>query len=155
MASNSDHSAPARSFADVIETVQLTASKAAEYGRVTIPSGAAAQPQHEPAYVPANTVSQIYGTTIESFGKSPPPIAPQPKPVPQPSTKPLDVARELRLRASYSVEQLIDIRRRFALSNHPDRVPPVIRDAATVRMGIANMMIDEAITVAEARAPKA
>lgn len=35
-------------------------------------------------------------------------------------------------------------RRRFALSNHPDRMPPHLRHRAMIRMQIANMLIDEA-----------
>lgn len=155
MASDLDKSVPSKTFAEVVEEIQVPVAQASEYGRVTIASGAAAQPKHEPAYVSAGRLSQIYETTIESFGKTPPPPPPKPKPVAQPSTRPADVSRELRLRASHTIEQLIEIRRRFALANHPDRVPAVIRDAATVRMGIANMMIDEAIAAADARAPKA
>lgn len=155
MASDLDKTVPNKSFADVVEEIQVPASRASEYGRVTIASGAAAQPTHEPAYVSAGRLSQIYETTIESFGKTPPPPAPPPKPIPQPSVKPADVARELRLRSSHTIEQLIEIRRRFALANHPDRVPAVIREAATVRMGIANMMIDEAIATVDSRTAKA
>jgi len=155
MASDLEKSAPRKTFADVVEEIQMPVSHASEYGRVTIGSGAAAQPKHEPAYVSAGRLSQIYETTIESFGKTPPPPPPPPKPVAQPSVKPTDVARELRLRSSHTVEQLIEIRRRFALANHPDRVPPVIREAATVRMGIANMLIDEAIASVDSRSAKA
>jgi hypothetical protein len=156
MASETDQSPRGRSFADAVEAARADVKvHAVEYGRVTIPSGAAAQPKHEPAYVAANTLSQIYETTIESFGKSPPPPPPPEKPVVQPSTKMADVSRELKLRASHTVNQLIEIRKRFAKGNHPDRVPAVIREAATVRMGIANMLIDEAIAAADARAPKA
>ncbi|MET3661213.1 hypothetical protein [Aquamicrobium ahrensii] len=36
------------------------------------------------------------------------------------------------------------VRRRFALTNHPDRVPPHLRQRAMIRMQIANMLIDEA-----------
>ncbi len=42
-------------------------------------------------------------------------------------------------------------RRRFALANHPDRVPPHLRQRAMIRMQIANMLIDEAAGAAKKR----
>ncbi|MBV6651049.1 MAG: hypothetical protein KI789_15095 [Hoeflea sp.] len=36
-------------------------------------------------------------------------------------------------------------RRRFARFNHPDRTPMEWREAATIRMKIANHMVDEAL----------
>jgi hypothetical protein len=42
-------------------------------------------------------------------------------------------------------------RRRFALVNHPDRVPPHLRQRAMIRMQIANMLIDEAAGAAKKR----
>lgn len=36
------------------------------------------------------------------------------------------------------------LRRRFAFTNHPDRVAPHLRQRAMVRMQIANMLIDDA-----------
>lgn len=131
-----------------------------EYGPApSLLSGAAAQPTPEPAYVSPNALSQIYSSTLASFGLSkpaapaPPPPArePDPPPLVVPSTHPNDIARELNVRRWQTTAELLELRRRFALANHPDRVLPALRDAATVRMGIANTLIDDAIKAREAR----
>lgn len=70
-----------------------------------------------------------------------PPPAP---PLPQPSIDPDDIARELGLSGRKKAEELDAIRRRFALANHPDRVPAELRGVSMVRMQVANMLIDEA-----------
>lgn len=46
---------------------------------------------------------------------------------------------------------LRELRRRFALSNHPDRMPPHLRHRAMIRMQIANMLIDEAALTKKGR----
>lgn len=51
---------------------------------------------------------------------------------------------ELDLRAGLTPVDLGRIRRRFALRNHPDRLPPALHARATLRMKIANSLIDEA-----------
>ncbi len=154
MKSESSNSGSA--FADIVEQLSTRLADSAEYGR-TAPSlsGLAAQPIHEPAYVSPSNLSQIYETTLSHYGRSipapAPVVAPAPAPVvaaeavPLPSIDPKVIARELKLRRWHSIEQLLEIRRRFAKTNHPDRVENEIRDAATARMGIANTMIDEAI----------
>jgi hypothetical protein len=43
------------------------------------------------------------------------------------------------------VEDLLARRRAFARDNHPDRAPADLRTNATLRMKIANMLIDETI----------
>ncbi len=65
-------------------------------------------------------------------------------PAPQPSIDPEDIARELGLSGRKKVQELDAIRRRFALANHPDRVPAELRGVSMVRMQVANMLIDEA-----------
>ena len=44
-----------------------------------------------------------------------------------------------------SVDDLLARRRSFARDNHPDRAPEDLRINATLRMKIANMLIDETI----------
>jgi hypothetical protein len=148
------------SFADVVDSLQASLRPdEGEYGPApSLNSGAAAQAPPEPAYVSTNTLSQIYSSTLSSFGLSkpadtPPPRhrEPEPPPVAQPSTKPEDIARELNVRRWHTTSDLLDLRRRFALSNHPDRVAPAVREAATARMGIANTLIDDAIKARETR----
>lgn len=143
-------------FSEVVEHLESGRPvDGAEYRPSTaIGSGAAAQPLHEPAYVSPNALSQIYGATAENFGPAitaPSPVAHKPEVTPPPSVLPQDIARELKLRVWHSPDDLIAIRRRFAKTNHPDRVIPSHRDAATTRMSIANTLIDEALRVRDSR----
>ncbi|MBO0661073.1 hypothetical protein LQ948_00675 [Jiella sp. MQZ9-1] len=62
-----------------------------------------------------------------------------------PSTNPLEIAAELKLIEATSIKDLLDIRRSFARINHPDRMPPAFAVQATIRMQIANRLIDDAI----------
>jgi hypothetical protein len=55
------------------------------------------------------------------------------------------LARELGLAGHLTAGEIERIRRRFALANHPDRVPASQRDLATRRMTIANMLVDQAL----------
>lgn len=55
------------------------------------------------------------------------------------------VADELRLSTARSGDDLRQIRRSFAMRNHPDRVPDWLREEATRRMRIANALIDRAM----------
>ncbi|WP_018236512.1 hypothetical protein [Ensifer sp. BR816] len=55
-----------------------------------------------------------------------------------------DVAAELGLGEAETSLTLAAKRRRFAAANHPDRLPPEFRENATIRMKLANMLIDEA-----------
>ena len=55
------------------------------------------------------------------------------------------VAEELRLRPRLTAKDLHRVRRQFARGNHPDRVPPPLRERATRRMVIANTLIDQAL----------
>jgi len=54
------------------------------------------------------------------------------------------VAEELALVDSETQMTLAAKRRAFAALNHPDRLPAAFRANATVRMKLANMLIDEA-----------
>jgi hypothetical protein len=75
------------------------------------------------------------------------PAKPQPKPV-MPEhlhrIRPEQIAADLGLTETETLQGLADKRRRFAAGNHPDRHHPEFRANATVRMKIANMLIDEA-----------
>lgn len=53
------------------------------------------------------------------------------------------IAAELNLRAGMPRDEIYRIRREFALSNHPDLFDSGLREIATRRMTIANMLIDE------------
>jgi hypothetical protein len=85
-------------------------------------------------YVPLERLAQLYG---EARPQEPPPdIAPADDKA---------VAAELRLSSAKCGDDLRRIRRRFAMGNHPDRVPEWLRDEATRRMRIANALIDGAM----------
>ncbi|OLP54324.1 hypothetical protein BJF92_15130 [Rhizobium rhizosphaerae] len=75
--------------------------------------------------------------------------APEPAPPPPPPAhllrlSPEEIAGELALSAQDTLESLAAKRRRFARANHPDAHDGAWREAATRRMTIANMLIDEA-----------
>lgn len=74
-----------------------------------------------------------------------------PKPAPRPvmpnylsRVRPEQIAADLGLTDMETAMGLTDKRRRFAAENHPDRHHPDFRNNATIRMKIANMLIDEA-----------
>lgn len=81
------------------------------------------------------------------------PLAPQAQPEPPPPAPPPhllritpeEVAQDLALDDTEGVDALLARRRRFARENHPDRAPEALRANATLRMKIANMLIDETI----------
>ncbi len=75
-----------------------------------------------------------------------------PKPKPRPvmpdhlrRTTPDQIAADLGLADIETAASLTEKRRRFAAENHPDRFPLDFRTNATLRMTIANMLIDEAL----------
>jgi len=55
------------------------------------------------------------------------------------------VPAELALTNDLTPDGLHRIRREFARKNHPDRVPPRLRELATQRMVAANALIDQAL----------
>ncbi len=79
--------------------------------------------------------------------------APTPPAKPKPSIdtslfkrlSPEEVAKDINLLATDTPAELQSKRRRFARLNHPDRTPMEWREAATIRMKIANHMVDEAL----------
>ena len=58
---------------------------------------------------------------------------------------PEDVAADLGLSGHETLAELTEKRRLFARTNHPDRAPTELGDNATIRMKIANMLIDETV----------
>ena len=85
--------------------------------------------------------------------EEPRPVPPPPQPAPEPPsvpphllrTAPEEVAEDLALTGKEGVDDLLARRRSFARENHPDRAPEDLRANATLRMKIANMLIDETI----------
>ncbi|WFU07869.1 hypothetical protein QA646_11110 [Rhizobium sp. CB3090] len=85
---------------------------------------------------------------------SPEPMPPEPEPKePEPPVMPdylartsrEEVATELEISSQTTLQSLHEKRRAFAKANHPDSVAPPFREQATMRMMIANQLIDEAI----------
>jgi hypothetical protein len=62
------------------------------------------------------------------------------------------VAQELQLSDDLEPADLERIRRRFAYRNHPDRVGPAHKAPALQRMTVANVLVDQALEAARARA---
>jgi hypothetical protein len=56
-----------------------------------------------------------------------------------------EIAEDLGLNGKEGIDDLLARRRSFARENHPDRAPPDLRANATLRMKVANMLIDETI----------
>jgi len=55
------------------------------------------------------------------------------------------ISDELRITEKMTSSELTRLRRRFAMTNHPDRVLVDEREIATRRMMVANMLIDRAL----------
>lgn len=76
------------------------------------------------------------------------PPEPEPEPV-MPAylthIMPQEIADELAISLSDTLQSLGEKRRTFAKANHPDSVAPLFRENATKRMTLANHLIDEAI----------
>ncbi|MBX3577104.1 MAG: hypothetical protein KF723_07830 [Rhizobiaceae bacterium] len=58
--------------------------------------------------------------------------------------EPEAISLELNLDGARAPAEFARIRRAFAFANHPDRLPPHMRERAIQRMQVANMLIDEA-----------
>ncbi|MDK4711604.1 hypothetical protein [Rhizobium sp. CNPSo 4039] len=80
----------------------------------------------------------------------------EPEPAPQKPEPPImpehlartsreEVAAELAITSDLTREALQEKRRSFAKANHPDSVAALFREQATIRMTLANQLIDEAI----------
>jgi len=95
--------------------------------------------------------AQAAAAYLDLGGEPPPPAEPPAPPAPPPPpphllrVAPEEIAADLALSGRESVEALLSRRRDFARENHPDRAPPELRANATLRMKIANMLIDETI----------
>lgn len=90
------------------------------------------------------------GALYDDFGEPPPVVEPDP---PKPSEPPVwldrlsetDVAADLALASGMGKAEIREKRRTFARTNHPDRVAEQFREAATVRMTIANRLVETAL----------
>lgn len=105
-----------------------------------------------------DAVRQAYADMDDARNAAPEPPIAQPTPVleaakPLPRQRPVhldrltpaQVAEDLRLSNADTPATLAEKRRSFASQNHPDRHAPEDRKAATMRMTMANMLVDEAL----------
>lgn len=99
------------------------------------------------SYISAGLLSRLYSDSLSH------PSATEvvSEPAPPLKTEHEQVVDELHLTPNLTTTDLKIIRRKFAKTNHPDRVPPAVRDEATRRMTIANSLIDEALRGAKPR----
>jgi hypothetical protein len=86
--------------------------------------------------------------TLPPAEPAPPQEPPEPAPERPPAhlqrLTPTEIAEDLGVCETDTVATLAEKRRSFASANHPDLYPPAMREAATMRMKIANMLVDEA-----------
>ncbi|GAA4176039.1 hypothetical protein [Shinella granuli] len=87
----------------------------------------------------------LYEEPAPAEPEQPAPAEPPPPPPHLLRIAPEEVASDLGLDGKESVDELLARRRGFARENHPDRAPEELRANATLRMKIANMLIDETI----------
>ncbi|CZT35868.1 hypothetical protein [Rhizobium sp. 9140] len=106
----------------------------------------------------SDTVRQAYAEMDEAGSTAPEPPLPRPapglqtaRPLPRQRPAHLDrltpaqIAEDLEFSNAETPVTLAEKRRAFANRNHPDRHAPEDREAATTRMTIANMLVDEAL----------
>jgi hypothetical protein len=97
------------------------------------------------SYIPSQVLAKIYAdarSQRSAAEESPPPEL---EIVADNRSEDEIVADALQLTPELTVDDLLRIRREYALANHPDRVAPSEREQATRRMTIANMLIDQAM----------
>ncbi|SMD02797.1 hypothetical protein [Rhizobium sp. RU36D] len=89
----------------------------------------------------------LYREMMEDMPPTEPEVPPAPPEPPAHLLRltPEEIAADLDLRTTDSVAVLAEKRRAFARLNHPDGVVADFREMATVRMKIANLLVDEAI----------
>lgn len=105
-------------------------------GRIKVSDDAAEARYREAVEAELNTL-------LDDVDAAPPPIVAETEPAELLSIEPEAIAAELGL-ADAGPTDLGRLRRAFALKNHPDRVPPGLRQRALQRMQVANSLIDEA-----------
>lgn len=91
-------------------------------------------------FADVQSVSRLYGGFMEEIPLSPPVM-----PAHLGRITPEEIAHDLGITGELTPAGLHDLRRTFARDNHPDGIHPDFRSNATIRMKIANMLIDEAL----------
>src|SRR5258705_5796313 len=138
----SDRAAPFHAVLDQIHRQQDARSDTISHRPVT-PAGGWAYPAEEVG--PASSVAAAAEMYIDAEAS-----ATTPKEAPRSVEE--AVALELQLSDDLEPASLERIRRTFAYRNHPDRVGPAHKLHALQRMTAANVLIDQALKAARARA---
>lgn len=134
-------------FQSVLE--RLKAEDAEEQGALPEPSGYTGINGLPTGFVTAadtrqfadpESVSRLYGGFMEERASVPPVM-----PAHLERITPEEIALDLGIAGELTPAGLHDLRRAFARDNHPDGIHPDFRARATIRMKIANMLIDEAL----------
>lgn len=134
-------------FQSVLE--RLKAEDAGEHGTLPEPTGYTGINGLPTGFVTASdtrqfadpeSVSRLYGGFMEEVAPAPPIM-----PVHLERITPEEIALDLGIARELTSAGLHDLRRVFARDNHPDAIHPDFRAKATIRMKIANMLIDEAL----------
>lgn len=88
---------------------------------------------------------RAFGTLYENF--APRPAEPEPPTAPEwlERLSETEIAEDLGLVDGMSVSEIRSRRRSFARLNHPDGVAEAFREAATIRMTMANRLIEQAL----------
>lgn len=144
-------------FQSVVE--RLAAERAAEddeLPRAHRVSGLSSGFVREAAAAPATDgrrAEDIYRDLMAEDGQTEAVVPPEEPAPPEPPVMPAHLARlspqeiaeDLALLPEDTAAMLAEKRRRFARANHPDGVHEAFRDAANMRMKVANLLIDEAL----------
>lgn len=128
-------------FQSVLERLKMEDEiefTAAEEAAPRSPAFASAFAAESVGFASLGTVERTYLDT--AFVEPPPPVMPEFLS----RTSLAEVAEELALADDETQATLAAKRRMFAAANHPDRLPATFRANATIRMKLANMLIDEA-----------
>lgn len=121
-------------------------------GRPSVPSHSAAAAYRDMDDFDAPERADPFGEAGASAEAAPAmPVAPAPPPHLL-RTAPEEIAADLDLTGKETRAQLAGIRRAFARDNHPDTAPLDLRENATRRMMVANMLIDETLRRMQAEA---
>lgn len=135
-----------RDFASLLDDLMKSAPPAEPSARPTVAFGVTPPLDAVDAFwssVSSEFVAGIYGETAGADA----PHAAEP-----PAVHPERIAAELGLDRPAPHRNLDRLRRAFAFKNHPDRVPPELRERAMLRMQIANRLIDDAKRARTAKA---
>lgn len=139
-------------FESVLERLKAEAAEAPEDAShmgeyIRSPTTPFVMPNTDTVSMATDRVAAAYRDFDEDVPVDEPAASAPPPPSPPHlmRTSPEDVAADLGLTGNETSARLAELRRAFARDNHPDGVADELRQNATRRMMIANMLIDETL----------